>query len=286
MSKSQHLKLVLVTLLLASTFAVTPIKHLAPLHFKKKPQPLTQKAKWTPVTVVGLTSAGISTVYHFDSANAQAGFIIHDAASGQSSSTCYTQAIVNETIYGSISEGFTNKYCSLSSISRIDRYGHVLFINGDGSYVYSVTQGGLSSLGLQIEGNFQEAIAQGVEFGVTKSTDGEGNDYFRLFSRAADAQGNYPANFYALVANSTGDSFAEGLFNTLTLKKFGWNFKNTTKQVSSRILSRSTLLPTSARLTSWRPSGSQERVPPELRPQVRPSPRPLQSQLVSTELSI
>ena len=231
MSKSQHLKLALATLLLASTLAVTPMEPAPPLHFKKKPQPLTQKAKWTPVTVVGLTSVGISTVYHFDSANAQAGFIIHDAANGQDSSVCYNQAIVNETIYGGIATGFSPQFCSQSSISRVDRAGHVLFINGDGSFFYSLAQGGLSASTVIQGGRFQEAIVNGVEFGATKSTDGGNNDYFRLFSRAADTQGNYPANFYALVANSTDDTFAQDPFNTLTLKKFDWNFKNTTDKV-------------------------------------------------------
>ena len=66
---------------------------------------------------------------------------------------------------------------------------------------------------------------------MTKSTDGLGNDYFRIFSRASDASGNYPENFYALVSNTTNGAFVDGNYNSLTLKKIDWKFKQTSKDV-------------------------------------------------------
>ena len=57
-------------------------------------------------------------------------------------------------------------------------------------------------------------------------------DYFRIFARASGINGTYPSNFYALVSNSSGEKFTEGSHNTLTLKKFDWTFKNTSKDVA------------------------------------------------------
>ena len=97
-------------------------------------------------------------------------------------------------------------------------------------FFYADIKGLISSPDVVL-GDLELTVAKGVEFGLSKSADGLGNDYFRIFSKASDVNGNYPENFYALVSNTTGNTFADGNYNTLTVKKFDWTFKQTSKDV-------------------------------------------------------
>ena len=225
MTQNLKIKLTIISFLVASSLS----KALSPLPIVQF-DGLSQGIKrWNTVYLSPFGLDGAANTLHFDSVNSQASVIVYDPLATDRGN-CYIYAVVNKTAYGIVGEGFTKQYCSLASITKIDRFGHVLFTTGEGEYTYVTDQKQLSILG-KIKGNFKEALAQGVEFGMTKSTDGYRRDYFRIFSRASDVNGKYPENFYALVSNSTEDSFAKGSSNTLTLKKFDWVFKNTSNDV-------------------------------------------------------
>ena len=230
MSSSIHLKLAVFTILVTTCLSQS-MEPLPIIHFNKWTQhPLSQSgAKWTPISLPGKPLKR-SSILHFDSINADVSMIIYDSIT-PNISDCYIYAIVNQTVYGTIGAGFSKQYCSMASITKIDRSGHVLFTTGSGQYYYITDQGKMSESG-QIQGNLLEALAQGVEFGLTKSNDGEKNDYFRIFSRASTMDGQYPENFYYLVSNTTFNGFSRGSYNTLTLKKTSWVFKNTSTDVN------------------------------------------------------
>ena len=225
-------KLIAIATLLIATTVAFDFKVTGKHDFSNDQQPLSKRRKrWTPVNLFDIKANGTAQVLHFDSLNAQAGIVISD----NKANTCYVQAIVNETVYGVDGDNVTPQECTQAVITKLGQYGQILVTTGSGVYIYTRTNGDYSGIG-QINSDgakLSDVIAQGVEVGITKSTDGVDDtaDYFRVFSRASDINNTYPTNFYALIANSTGDTFAVGGNNTLTLKKFAWTFKNTSTDV-------------------------------------------------------
>ena len=215
-----------ITSALSSNFRPLGIEDLT-----KQESSLSQTRKgWKPYTFFGQKSNGTTQVLHFDSLNAQVTAIFYDPGL----QICYTQAIINQTGWGLIDGVDNPALCANGTFTKIDKDGRLLFIRGSGQYIYMTNQGDFSDR-MQIQGNLSQAVLENIEFGLTKSTEfysNQYNDYFRVFSRASDINGNYPTSFYALIANSTGNTFTNGSHNTLTLKKFAWTFKNTSIRIS------------------------------------------------------
>ena len=230
MNPSQTLKLVFATLLLAN--ALSKGLHKRRIIENAKPELLGQSRTWRPLNIDPFEITGVGKVIHFSSLNSELVYTAHDSGDGKNPITmaCYMWALKDNRFYASDSFAFGREYCANSSVTKINSQGSLLFLNGDQGYFYVQNDGNYSYLGLRIDGDFSNVVSQGVEVALTKSGE-SGKDYFRLFSRASDVNGNYPENFYALVANTTNGNFANGGYNTLTLKKLDWNFKQTSKDV-------------------------------------------------------
>ena len=214
-----------ITSALSSNFRALVIEDLT-----KQESSLSQTRNgWRIYNIFAQPSNGTTKVLHFDSVNAQITAIFYDPGN----KLCYTQAIVNQTLQGLTDVVNNPALCANGTFTKIDKNGRLLFLRGNGQYTYMTNQGYFSER-MQIQGDLSQAVLENVEFGLTKSTEfysNQYNDYFRVFSRASDIKGNYPTSFYALIANSTGNTFANGPHNTLTLKKFAWTFKNTSTDV-------------------------------------------------------
>ena len=223
---------IVITFLLASTLSEGTqrsqiVQNAKPL--SKSPD--LQGNRWTPLNIAAKKIKGLGRVISFSSLNADLVYTIHDSGDGkQVNKVCYMWALVNNTLYGSVNPAFDRDFCANSSVTKINQQGSVLLLNGDQSFSYINSQGTLSPRA-KIQGDLRQVGIKHIELGLTKSTDSFANDFFRLFSRASDVNGNYPDHFYALVSNTTKDSFTDSDYSTLTLQETKWEFKETTEDV-------------------------------------------------------
>ena len=226
------LTLLAITAILVATALSIGYKKQSIVRNVVKPEQLDQVNTWIPIVVDQRLIKGRTIVMHFASLNSDLAATIYDHGDGGTlNKACYVKALVNNTFYSLMSVGAPKEFCVNSGVTKINKEGSVLFLDADGDYFYINKEGSLSNP-TQIKGEIAPVVLKGIEVGLTKSTDGLGKDYFRIFSRASDSSGNYPENFYALISNTSGNSFVESNYSSLALKKYGWQFQETSKDVS------------------------------------------------------
>ena len=228
MSQSSLTKLIFATLLVGSILSAKLSRNT----FKKvDPNALQQTGGgWVPTNIGGDSVAGVGKVLTLDSSAAPIVAIYQDIGPN----VCMAAASLPEGIYTVQGVNKTISQCATWTVTKINKAGKLLFLKSGLDYIYITDEGDFSN-DYFVRGDITQATAQGVQYGLTKSTEDDGNaahDYFRIFSRASDVNGTYPTNFYALVSNSTGDTFTNGSDSILTLKKFDWTFKNTSNVVN------------------------------------------------------
>ena len=221
------LKRLALFVLLSSSILSSKIAQSGAEGVRKDQESLAQTQNWIPLSIEGAKASGATKTLKINSINSEAGFALFD----EGSNTCYLHASVNQSLVGLNSVEISQTDCLRSTVTKIDKAGHVLFLFGDGTYAYTTKQGqgGISSK-LKIQGDLIKATVKGIQYGLTKSTEfynSTSNDYFRIFSKASDPNGYYPSNFYILVSNSTGNTFTDSPYNTLTVQRTPWTFKNT-----------------------------------------------------------
>ena len=226
-------QLSITALLVATALSKVVKKHSVMRNVMPEQTGRGQRKTWTSLTIDPEKITKLGKVLYFASLNAELVTKVLDQGDGKTSEKgCYLKALVNNTMYGSRIFGLEKNLCANSSATKINKEGSVLFVNGDLSYFYINRQGDISYTGYSVYvGIYYPGIAQGVEYGMTKSTDGLGHDYFRIFSRASDVNGNYPEDFYVLVSNATNGGFVDGNYSSLSVKRLGWKFKQTSNDV-------------------------------------------------------
>ena len=232
MLKSTILALILATTLLQASHSIPeqPVEAFDP-YLKSQAANLEDPGKWIALDT-GTTTTGQGEVLSLDSLNSKADFRIFDFGG----KVCKLRSLINNKFYGFNINTDSQIGCAQSIISKINSDGQVLYISPiDGSYRY-VTDKFTYSKVLKVNESetILKASAAGVDIGVTKTftSDKLVNDSFRIFSKASDATGAYPQNFYSLVSNAPANGFVKKNDSSLTLKKTEWQFKLTSQKIT------------------------------------------------------
>ena len=156
MSQKNHLKLWFLSLLFASILSTkTPPVSIQKLNIEEEGQgPLDLiNNRWKKVIIKDVPGT-VAQAFNFNSLDSEVSITLKDSSY---SASCYTTAIVNGTAYTTMQSSVTDGDCGLMTVSKINRFGNLIFMRPYQEYVYITSEGKFSEV-MTIKGNLSEAL--------------------------------------------------------------------------------------------------------------------------------